>query len=454
MTGGVVVLASADLAIGAAAATATGLAALIAVPPGRGRTLAAVAARELRLTLVVGAAVLAVVAVAPLTAALALAGGAGLGGGDPTPAVTAVGASAMLGLGALAVAVAVGARLGAIPFHVRFSRLADAASPIDLPLLLAWLAVPVAVVGLAIVDGQIAPLALPFAGDRLIIVALAFVTLVAASIAAFIQDDLRHATGYLVIADGGLVLLGFAALDPAAWGPARVWLVAMAASKTALAAWSAVAEDRFETRSIPDLRGWLRRSPILAAGLVVTVIATFGVPGWIAYEARGTLARLAVDAPWDVLLVLAGFLTLPTYLRLLALGVGPATSKVDRAAPERIVRRRGEGVSLLKETLKVEVEGTPASGGTGRRIDGLRHAPSGRGDAIAGGADGLGDGRLGCRGPGRDPVRDRLRRDRTELLAAAVLALAVLAAMTSWGALDLAGAAAEPAPIVSNAAGD
>ena len=47
-----------------------------------------------------------------------------------------------------------------------------------------------------------------------------------------------------------------------------------------------------------------------------------------------------------------------------------------------------------------------------------------------------------------------LRRDRTELLAAGVLALAVLAALTSWGALDLAGAAAEPAPTVSSAIGD
>jgi hypothetical protein len=41
-----------------------------------------------------------------------------------------------------------------------------------------------------------------------------------------------------------------------------------------------------------------------------------------------------------------------------------------------------------------------------------------------------------------------LRRDRTELLSGAVLALAILAALTSWGALDLARAAAEPAPII------
>ena len=458
LTGGVVALASADLAVGAAAAAASGLAALVAIPPARGRTAVAAAARELRLTLVVGGVLLTVVAVAPLNAALTL--GAAIAGGVADPA-TVAGASAVLGLGALAVTLAVGARLGAIPFHVRFSRIADAATPIDLALLLAWMAVPLGVVGLAIVDGQVAPLALPFAGDRLIVIAVALATLVGAALAAFIQDDLRHAMGYLVIADGGLVLLGFAALDPDAWGPARVWLVAMAASKTALAAWSAVAENRFGTRSIPDLRGWLRRSPILATGLVVTILATYGIPGWVAFEARGSLSRLVADAPWDALLVLAGFLTLPAYLRLLALGTGPATSKVDGAAPERIVRRRGEGASLLKETLDVEVEGTAEPVG----------AAADRGAVEPGGA--------GAAPPRRRPVRARsraelaasaaggrvagvraatrfgaaLQRDRTELLAAAVLALAVLAALTSWGALDIAGAAAEPAPIVSGYVG-
>jgi len=283
-----------------------------------------------------------------------------------------------------------------------------------------------------------------------------------AALAAFVQDDLRHTAGYLLIADGGLVLLGFAALDPAAWGPARVWLVAMAASKTALIGWAAVAEDRFGTRSVPDLRGWLRRSPILGAGLIVTIVATYGIPGWVAFEARGALARLAVDAPWDALLVLAGFLTLPTYLRLVALGAGAPTSKVDAAAPERIVRRRGDGVSLLKETLDVEREGptpgapdglvadatldTVTGDAPGRRRPALIASRRPVTAVVAGWSHG------GTRGAGR--LGGTLRRDRTELLAAAVLALAIIAALTSWGALDIAGAAAEPAPIAAGPAGD
>ncbi|HEY4189013.1 MAG TPA: hypothetical protein VGM28_01210, partial [Candidatus Limnocylindrales bacterium] len=47
-----------------------------------------------------------------------------------------------------------------------------------------------------------------------------------------------------------------------------------------------------------------------------------------------------------------------------------------------------------------------------------------------------------------------VRRDRPELLAAAVLALAILAGLTSWGALDLGSAASEAAPTVSGPSAD
>ena len=269
-------------------------------------------------------------------------------------------------------------------------------------------------------------------------------TLVAGAFAAFVQDDLRHAVGYLVIADAGIVLLGFAALDPAAWGPTRVWLVAMAASKTAVAAWAAVMEDRFSTRSVPDLRGWLRHSPILAAALVIAALATYGLPGWVAFEARGDLARLASpDFAW--LIVLAGVATLPTYVRLIAVGTGPATSRVRGAPPERWAKRRRQ------ETLPVTVEGAPSTGAAGGRWD--RGGRQGRHAGAAPRRTAARDGRFG-REDRRARVASALRRDRTELLAAAVLALAILAGLTSWGALDLGGAASEAAPTVSGPAAD
>ena len=182
---------------------------------------------------------------------------------------------------------------------------------------------------------------------------------------------------------------------------------------------------------------------MLAAALVLTVVATFGLPGWIVFGARGDLARLVGGGPLEALLVVAGLLALPAYLRMLMIGLGPASSHVARAAPERFVRSVRRGPSL-----DVEQE----------------RSPDADADAEAGGAAAGGAGVAGVGGLRRRPklstgsyarrFADTLRRDRTELTSAAVLSLAILAALTSWGALDLGGAASEPAPIVSGPSAD
>ncbi len=447
IAGGIIALGATNLSLGLIAAAGTGLAAMVPVlATTRGASIGA-AARELRVTLAAGSLLLASVAIAPIAAALVLTGtSGGSGGGSAGPAGGQAGA--VVGLVSLGVALAVAIRLGAIPFHLRVPRLTDAVAPAALPLLVAWVPLPLAVAGFAVVDHLVAPLALPLEAERWLVIALALVTLAAAALAAFIQEDLRHAVGYLVIADGGLVLLGFAALDPAAWGPTRIWLVALAASKTALTAWSAVAESRFETRSLPDLRGWMRRSPMLAAALLLTVVATFGLPGWIVFGARGDLAHLAAGGSLEALLVIAGFLSLPAYLRILMIGLGPASSHVARAAPERFVRAVRRRPSLEFEQERSPGTDADAAAGTGGDGPGVKHEPGVAGTGGRRGQMVAGSGSLARRLVGA------VRRDRTELISAAVLSLAILAALTSWGALDLGGAASEPAPIVSGPSAD
>ena len=106
------------------------------------------------------------------------------------------------------------------------------------------------------------------------------------------------------------------------------------------------------------------------------------------------------------------------------------------------------------ETLAVEVE--PSADLPARR--GWRRCPS-RSDAHPSPArraappveaDGV-QGRHARRPPAHDrpaPGRDGAHWRRP------CSTLAVLAALTSWGVLDISGAASEPAPIVSNAASD
>ena len=196
---------------------------------------------------------------------------------------------------------------------------------------------------------------------------------------------------------------------------------------------------------LPELRGWIRRSPLLGAALLVVAVASFGFPGWAAFEARVTLARLSGGAPLDMILIVLGFLTLPTYLRLLGVGTGRPTSRVDRAAPERIVRPAARRDAAGRGRARRAARRRPARGREPRRP--REPCPAGRAALAA---------RWRPAAPtstGRRLMR-AIRRDATELTAACVLTLAILAALTSWGVLDIGGASSEPAPITTNAASD
>lgn len=443
MTGGTIALASADLAVGVAAGAATGLAALLISLHAEGPATVAAATRDLRVSLVGGAVLLACLAVIPIAGGLALFGTSAPAADGSVVAGRAIGVAAM-GLVAVAATLAVGARWGLLPFHVRVSRLADLVPPETLPLLLAWIAVPLTVVTIAMVDRLVTPLELPLDAERSLLVLVALLSMAGAALGALVHDDLRHAAAYVVIAEAGVLVLAIAAMDPAAWGAGRSWVVVLAASKTALLTWAAVTEDRFGTRSLPDLRGWIRRSPFLAVGLVLTALATVGLPGWIAWDARAELAQLSAGAPWDVLLILAGLLTLPVYVRFLVLGVGQPTSRVDRAAPEwvappgRTWSLPGAGRRARRnETLPVLLEGQEEATTGSERVRPASSPARGVGLQVAGGR-----------------LVGALRRDKAQLLSAAVLTLAILAVLTSWGALDLGSAAAEPAPILGNSATD
>ena len=231
--------------------------------------------------------------------AIVLAGAVGVAG-IPVGASAAGGTVPDATVGGLAFIVVAGAlalRSAAVPLHGWAARLADGVPVATLAATLAWLPTVAIGVTIAWTDGAMAPIAVDLDVERGILVAVALATLALASLAAWIADDLGHHVAYLAIAGTGTALLGIAALDPAAWTPTRTWLVVSAAAVTALAGWAVAVVGAYGTRWLPDLRGWARRSPVLAIALAAIGIAMVGMPGSPGLDARAALVDATIEGP-------------------------------------------------------------------------------------------------------------------------------------------------------------
>ena len=307
-----------DARLAVLAATAGGgFGALVTLVPIGGRGGATVGTRVLRATVVAGT--------------MAIAATAWIGRDLTDLAAQPV----VFGLAYLAFALAVAVRFGAIPAHGWAARLTDTVPESTLPLVTAWAPAAFAIVALAWTDASIAPLLVDLDSVRLVVLAIAIASIVLASVAAFIQDDIEHVVGYAIIGDAGVVLLAIAALDPAAWAPARTWILAFVVARSAFAAWAAATRATFFTGKVDDLRGWAIRSPALGVILALVVLASVGVPGLAAFDARGVIVGLAVDGPLAALVVLGTLSPLAYYGRLILVGVSRPDARADRGSGGR-----------------------------------------------------------------------------------------------------------------------
>jgi hypothetical protein len=301
-----------DPRLAAVAATTGGLCgALLTLRPGNDRAGATIGIRDVRAVVIAGG--LAIAATAWI--------GRDLSQLDAPPVV--------FGLAYLALAVAVAIRFGAIPFHLWAARLTDVVPDVALPIVTVLAAAPFAIVGLGWADTAIAPLLVDLGAERSVILAIAVASIILAALAALLQDDIEHVVGYSIVGDAGVALLALVALDPAAWAPARVWILTLVVTRSAFAAWAGGLRVVFGTSRIVELRGWIVRSPLLAMAFGLVVIAAIGFPGLAAFEARSTLVDLAADGPLTALVVLGTLAPLAYYGRLLSIGLGRADGPAD-----------------------------------------------------------------------------------------------------------------------------
>ena len=243
-----------------------------------------------------------------------------------------------VGVSFLALALAVALRTGAIPLHGHAARIIEGATRGAVPVLALWGPSLFALVALAGLEVAVLPLGLPLSLERGVVAGLAALTILAGGIGALAQDDVDHVVAYSIIQDAGFVLLAFAAPDSGAWGPARTWLLVLPVAKTALLAWALVLGRTFGTRSLPELRGWARRAPLLAVALALVALATIGLPGLLSWAARAALVRGAFSEPLRTVVLATSLTSALIVARLLILGLYRPTPAVDGGPDERLRR--------------------------------------------------------------------------------------------------------------------
>jgi formate hydrogenlyase subunit 3/multisubunit Na+/H+ antiporter MnhD subunit len=364
------------------AAAAIGLALPIAGLAGRD----VVAVLLTSLTALAIGAIVVVVAMAGGTAQLAML--------EPDPGI--------VGLAFVGVAVAVAVRGAVVPFHRWAPPIADVSSGPIVAALVGALPALAAILAISWLDQEVTPLLLPLDVAQAIVLVTVLGAMILSALAAWIQDDLGHMTVYLLGHGTAVTLLGIAAVDPAAWAPTRTWALASVAAAAALLGWLTVMEGRYRSRRLSDLRGWVRRSPLLAFVLAIAALAMIGVPGMAVMEARVALAGLA-ENPLASLVATVGIVApLLAIGRVLAIGIDVPSAAVRTAPEER------------------------------------PHRPAGRLD-------------LGL-------LRTTAAANRAPLASVMALVLALGAALVSTGAFDLAAAAAGDPPaepvVVSSTPGD
>ncbi|MEO5919025.1 MAG: proton-conducting transporter membrane subunit [Candidatus Limnocylindrales bacterium] len=237
-----------------------------------------------------------------------------------------------MGLALLGLALAVTIRLGAIPIHIWAARYAEAMPASAVPPMLGWGAGAFVIVALGWVDVTIAPLGAQLGTEHAAIALLAATSIVLGGVAAILHDDLDHVLAYAIVQDAGVALLAFAASGSTVTPAGRDWIIAAVGVKAGLAAWVLVTRATFGVSRRAELRGWMRRAPILGIAFTLVIVGAVGLPTFAGFEARTTLIWLALPGPVAIAVLIAAFAPLIFLGRLVVDGLGVMSGHV-RSAP-------------------------------------------------------------------------------------------------------------------------
>ncbi len=248
------------------------------------------------------------------------------------PALLGIGWAAAGGLAlqpttVLAAFVLVGAALvlgtGAVPFHLPLARQAEAVARPLLPIVLGWLPAALALVLVGWSGARLVPAEADLGLARVAILGLALLTLGAATVAMLLQEDVGHVVAYAGLQGLATGLLVYATADPAAQAGARTSLLLVPLWLASLVGVLLILEAIGGSSHLSALGGWVRRAPITAVALVVSAAVAIGLPGSAAFDARQSVADLALG-PWlGAVAILAVAASVAAWIRLIWEGLRP-----------------------------------------------------------------------------------------------------------------------------------
>jgi NADH-quinone oxidoreductase subunit N len=251
----------------------------------------------------------------------------------------------LLSLAAVLLVVGLGFKIAAVPFHMWTpDAYQGAPSPVT-----GFMAAATKIAAFAAILRLFDAILFPLRWDwRPLLIGIAIVTMIAGSVAAIVQEDVKRMLAYSSVAHAGFVLTGVIAANDQGVSGALFYLATYGLTVLGAFAVVAVLAGRDERRvRLTDYKGLFYEHPLLAGALTLFMLSLGGVPVTSGFIGKLLVFGAAVNAGYawlSVIGVLASSVAMFFYLRVM---VVMYMQESDHAQPAVSVGSLAGGVIAL-----------------------------------------------------------------------------------------------------------
>jgi NADH-quinone oxidoreductase subunit M len=147
------------------------------------------------------------------------------------------------------------------------------------------------------------------------ILALGTINVVYGAAIAMIQKDFKYVIGFSSVSHMGLVLIGFATLNPTGLLGAGMQMFSHGIMTACFFAVVGMVYDRAHTRDISSLGGLFKKMPWAATAFIIAGLVSMGMPGFSGFAAEFPIFMGAWQSePWVALVAVLGIIITAAYI--------------------------------------------------------------------------------------------------------------------------------------------